>query len=196
MAEDRDVAQPFLAAHQRFLRDLQDAVSSADVQRSVSEAGRDYAKVLQSWEPPLEAQQRLQNTYEELAGAWRGQGVQAGTEPAVGEAYEGYVGALQQAYGQRQEQLQFAYRHYLSSLREAPRAMVRSVTQAFENYVVAIKEAWAQLDPQGFHPATLLAISQSIAAAASAPAAAASYLQQSLALTEPIPRDYLSEEAS
>ena len=198
MAEILDRAHPFLAAHQRLLRDLQEATCDTDVHRSVHEAGREYAKVLHSPEAPPEVQQRLREAWEELARASRAQGVRDAdaAEPAPDQAYEGYAAALREAHGQRQKQVRVAYRRYLDSLREAPKAMVTSVTSAFDDYVQAVKEAWAQLDPQGIPPATLVAIGQSIAAAAGAYGTTVSGLHQSVAATELIPRDYLSEEAS
>jgi hypothetical protein len=98
------------------------------------------------------------------------------------ESTRRFVRAMQQPWSgeERRERLQEAYGEYLRSAQAAwmPDKLEARSEDAYGSYVRALKEAWAEIDAQDIEPADLIAIAQSMIAAAASASGAREAIRQ------------------
>jgi hypothetical protein len=100
----------------------------------------------------------------------------------IDESTRRFVSAMLQAWSpeERQERAQDAYSEYLRSAQEAwsPEELETRSEEAYRSYVRALKDAWWHTDTDAVEPTDLIAIAQTMLAAASLMAGARQSISQ------------------
>jgi hypothetical protein len=105
-----------------------------------------------------------------------------GAQEDIARAYRSYVQVLQQATSPltAQQRAIEAYQNYIRGLGTAlaPEEVQRRMSEAYRRYVGALQDAWSQASPEALDTNALMAISQSMTAAARLTATAREALRQ------------------
>lgn len=125
-----------------------------------------------SGEPqPSAATQRFDTAFAALTHALQEALTASGQHERVNAAYREYAQLLQAALAGQNVQAQAtqAYAQYIGLMREvlSPAPYRQSALEAFRDYARAVRDAWANLDPDYLNPAAAAAIAQTIFVASS-----------------------------
>jgi hypothetical protein len=183
-AASRELRQRFAEAYYDYARNLTSAWGASQSQQQIMEVNSDFLNSLRDIWSPQQVQNQVSESYRKYLRTLQDPGAPAEAQQRLTEAYRGYVDALQQAWNPPniQQQSTDAYRKYLREMGAAmaPQEVQERMTEAYHDYIRAIQETLSQQEPEAIDVPTLLAIAQSLMAAASLTAAASGALRQRL----------------
>jgi hypothetical protein len=166
----QDVVQRFADAYWHYVGSLQQLTIDDDLHQRIASAYVQYTTAAQGTQAiSAEARDRVMRSY------WS---AREAAPTSAGDAYRDMMNALSDAAGENTERVAAAQRELALASQEAPSALEQRADEAFAEYVEEVKAAWSAADAGGLAPDVLLAIAQSLAAAAAARAMSTQALEQ------------------
>ncbi|MHC4617193.1 MAG: hypothetical protein ACYTEQ_05505 [Planctomycetota bacterium] len=181
-AVSRELRQRFAQAYYDYARNLVSAWGGQQTQQRITEENSNFLNSLRDiWSPP-QVQDQVSGAYQKYLRTLQDPGAPTEASQRLTEAYQGYVEAVQQAWNPTriQQQSTEAYRSHLRQLGAAiaPQEVQEQMSEAYYGYIRKVQETISQQEPEALDASTLVAIAQSLIAAASLTAAASGALRQ------------------
>lgn len=183
-AASRELRQRFAEAYNNYARNLTSAWGAPQTQQQIMEVNSNFLNSLREIWSPQQVQNQVSESYRKYLRTLQDPGAPAEAQQRLTEAYRGYIEALQQAWNPTkiQQQSTEAYRKYLREIGAAmaPQEVQERMTEAYHDYIRAVQETLSEQEPEAIDVPTLVAIAQSLMAAASLTTAASGALRQRL----------------